>query len=177
MGVHHLGVVGSAVTSVAAMVVVLVLGVIALAVVRWQRRDDEPLFPDLERARTAQQPDPAAFTEQLTAGGTVADDVTRVGDVAAASGFQQAYALLALVDDDGSVDAAASRPTIAPVRDEQPTTAPDPYAALTDVGAPDSEDERALTAFVDGTLDVRITESADTLLPRARTRRLRSRTA
>ncbi len=177
MAVHHLGVVGSAVTSVAAMVVVLVLGVIALAVVRWQRRDDEPLFPDLERARTAQQPDPAAFTEQLTAGGTVADDVTRVGDVAAASGFQQAYALLALVDDDGSVDAAASRPTIAPVRDEQPTTAPDPYAALTDVGAPDSEDERALTAFVDGTLDVRITESADTLLPRARTRRLRSRTA
>ncbi|HZR14664.1 MAG TPA: hypothetical protein VFC33_15605 [Acidimicrobiia bacterium] len=176
MAVHHLGVVGSAVTSVAAMVVVLVLGVIALAVVRWQRRDDEPLFPDLERARTP-QPDPAAFTEQLAAGGTVADDVTRVGDVAAASGFQQAYALLALVDDDGSVDAAASRPTIAPVRDEQPTTAPDPYAALTDVGTPDSEDERALTAFVDGPRDVPIVESADTLLPRARTRRLRSRTA
>lgn len=169
MGLDHTGIVASAVGSVAAMVVVLAMGLLALVVVRRARHDTEPLFPEIEQehSRTA---DPVAFTEQLTAGGTVADDVTRAGAVASAAGFEQAYALLALVDGDTNVTA-----------DVPPVAVADPYAQLATI------DEPALAAFAadapdmvtDIASDVRtpVAESLDTLLPPVRPRRLRTRTA
>jgi hypothetical protein len=185
MGLHHVEVVASAVGNVAAMVAVLAMGVLALLVVRRLRRDDEPLFPEFERER-ARNADPAAFTEQLAEAGTVADDVSRGGAVAGTSGFEQAYALLALVDGDPDVRTDAPAPAA--------TAAPDPYAQLARIEEP-AEDERALAAFADGTSGAMpadgdtpaaeamaadrpaVNDSVDTLLPAARSRRLRARTA
>lgn len=178
MGLHHAEVVASAVGSIAAIVVVLAMGVLALVVVRRARRDDEPLFPELERERAANV-DPVAFTEQLAAVGTVADDATRARTVAGPAGFEQAYALLALVD--GDPDVRTSPP-------DAPVAAPDPYAQLARIEEP-ADDEPALAAFAAGAADAAsadamtpttapaVTDSVDTLLPSARPRRLRARTA
>jgi hypothetical protein len=97
-----------------ALVVLLVVAALGLYVARRAAASREPMFPEL----ATPGPDPATFARELAAGGNVADDAARFTDVAHRSGVQQAYALLALVNTDGT---------------GSPGTAADPFAALADL--------------------------------------------
>jgi hypothetical protein len=89
-----------------ALLCLLLVGIAALHLARRLRRDVEPLFPDV----FAPERDPVAFTHRLTEGGSLDEDTARFADIAARSGFDEAYALLGLAtrDEDTTQPPAAS---------------------------------------------------------------------
>jgi hypothetical protein len=72
------------------LLALLVFGIAALRIARRIGQEREPLFPDAPAER-----DPLAFTERLAQEGGLDEETARFADVAARSGFAQAYALLA----------------------------------------------------------------------------------
>jgi hypothetical protein len=72
------------------LLALLVAGIAVLHIARRVTQDREPLFPDAPA-----EGDPLAFTERLAREGGLDEDTARFADVAARSGFAQAYALLA----------------------------------------------------------------------------------
>lgn len=113
-----------------ALLAVLALGTVAVHYARRFRDGKEPLFPDaphLER-------DPVTFTEGLAKDGRFDDERSRFAEVAARSGLEQAYALLARATaDDAPRTGAASGPRL------------DPRRALATLATIDDEDRRLAT--------------------------------
>lgn len=111
-----------------ALLALLGIGMVGVQLAR-RLRDDEPLFPDLATAHH----DPVRFTERLADAGNLADETARFAEVAAHSGFDQAYALLSMADTDSG-----------PTRRERREAARGPLATLTAL----ADDDRRLADYL-----------------------------
>jgi hypothetical protein len=119
-----------------ALLCLLLVGVASLLLARQLRRDVEPLFPDA----SALDRDPVAFTERLTEGGRLDEAPARFADIAARSGFHEAYALLGpATRDESTTQPAPAMPVVAVVPVEPPPT-------LATVA--DHDDDRRRATFV-----------------------------